>query len=83
MTSDEFVELDEASDEYRTKARGAVEWERKRLWDEQRLKRRRKPGTELGKRIQKQSGAATVLVDRWIEELGEKVLEDVDDEVVH
>ncbi len=35
---------------------------------------------EMGKRIQKRTGAATVLVNRWVEELGEKILEEFEPE---
>jgi len=36
--------------------------------------------TEVGKRIQERTGAATVLVNRWMEELGEKILEEFEPE---
>ena len=77
-TSAELNELDPQSDEYAQRIKQGVEWEQKRLWDKQ--KQSKRPETELGKRIQKRTGAATVLVDRWVEELGEKILEEFEPE---
>ena len=80
LGSDELVELDDTSEEYRAKVRHAVEQERQRLWDKQHRKKRRSPKTELGKSIQKQTGAAAVVVDRWVEEIGEQILEQTDED---
>lgn len=77
-TSDELDGLDPEGDEYAQKIKQAVEWEKKRLW--QTGKRSKQPQTEMGKRIQKRTGAATVLVDRWVKELGEKILEEFEPE---
>lgn len=38
--------------------------------------------TELGKRIRQQTGAASVLVDRWVEEIGRPVLKGAEDETI-
>ena len=35
---------------------------------------------DAAKRIQERTGAATVLVNRWVEELGEKILEEFEPE---
>ena len=80
LSSDEFAALDPQSEQYRKKLREAVEGERKRLWDKQKLKKVRKPQTELGKRLQKSMGAATVVVDRWVDEMAEEILEETDGE---
>ena len=77
-TSAELNELDPQSDEYAQRIKQGVEWEQKRLWDKQ--KRSKQPETEVGKRIQKRTGAATVLVNRWVEELGEKILDEFEPE---
>ena len=82
LQPDEMLELDWTSDEYRKKVREAVEYERTRLWEAQKRKKVRPPKTELGKRIQTQTGAASSVVDRWVEELGEDILDKLDDETV-
>ena len=79
--SDELQEMAEASPEYRAKVREVVEQERTRLQGKKGRKVR-PPKTELGKRIKEQSGAASVLVDRWVEEIGEDILDKLDDEAV-
>ena len=76
LTSDELLALKPESPQYRKKVREAVEWERKRLWDKQREKKVRKPKTELGKRLQKSMAASTALVDRWVDEMAEEILEE-------
>ena len=82
LTSDDLLALDERSDEYRERVRQAVERERQRIVGHQR-KRVRRPRTELGRRIQKETGAATALVDLWVDELGEKILDKTDDDTLH
>ena len=77
-TSAELNDLHPEGEEYAQKIKEAVEWERNRLWKKQ--KTSKQPQTEMGKRIQKRTGAATVLVDRWVEELGEKILEEFEPE---
>ena len=77
-TSAELNDLDPEGEEYAQRIKEAVEWERKRLWKSG--KRSKVPQTEMGKRIQKRTGAATVLVNRWVEELGEKILEEFEPE---
>ena len=81
--SDELEELDDTSEEYRAKIREAVARERTRLKDRWRSLKVRPPKTELGKRIQKQTGAASALVDQWVEEIGAEILEEIDDKSVH
>ena len=80
--SDELRELDDTSEEYRAKILEIVNHERTRQWDSQDDKKVRAPKTELGKRIKKQSGAATVLVDQWVEEMGTEILEATEDEPI-
>ena len=80
--SDELRELDDTSEEYRAKILEIVNHERTRQWDSQDDKKVRAPKTELGKKIQKQTGAATVLVDQWVEEMGTEILEATEDEPI-
>ncbi len=54
--------------------------ERKRLWDTQRQKEIGKPRTEMGKRLQGSTAASTALVDRWVEEMADNILEETDEE---
>ena len=81
LGSDELINLDNESDEYRVKVRHAVENERQR-GSRQGRKRTRQPSTEVGKRLKQQTGAATVVVDRWVESVGEAILEATDEETV-
>ena len=53
--------------------REAVKRERIRLWDEQ--PEPKPASTELGRKIQKQTGAAGVLVDRIVRDVGQRVLD--------
>ena len=80
--SDELRELDDTGEEYQEKIREIVNHERTRQWNGQKDKNVRPPKTELGKRIQKQTGAATVLVDQWVEEMGAEILEATEDEPI-
>ena len=77
-TSDQLDGLDPEGPEYAQKIKEAVEWEKKRLWNKQKTSKQSE--TEVGKRIQERTGAATVLVNRWVEELGEKILEEFEPE---
>ena len=70
--SDELDRLQEGTPEHQEMILKAVESERKRLWD--RKKKLREPKTELGKRIQEQTGAPTVMVDRLVNDVGEEIL---------
>lgn len=72
VLSDELNRLDEGSDEYKAAIRNAVELERKRLWRKRRKVKEAK--TEFGKRLQKELGAAAVVVDRAIERRASKIL---------
>lgn len=78
--SDELQGLDDTSEEYRAKVLKLVNHERTRQWDAQKDKKVRPPKTELGKRIQEKTGAATVLVDQLVEEMGSEILEATEDE---
>ncbi len=80
LTSEELLALKPESPQYRKRLREAVEWERKRLWDAQRQKKVRKPRTEMGKRLQKSTAASTALVDRWVEEMADNILDETDEE---
>ena len=79
LTSDELLALKPESPQYWRKVRDEVERERKRLWGTQREKKVRKPKTELGKRLQKSTGAATTVVNQWVEEIAEDILEETDE----
>jgi hypothetical protein len=57
----------------RRSIREAVRQERTRLWDSQ--SDPRPATTELGREIQKQTGAAGVLMDRIVKEAGRRILE--------
>lgn len=81
--SEELEELDDTSEEYRAKIREAVARETTRLMDRWRSLKVRPPKTELGKRIQEQTGAASALVDHWVEEITAEILEDTDDESIN
>ena len=81
LDSDELLALDHESQEYRARVRQAVENERKRKL-RQSGRGGREPSTELGKRLQKETGASTTLVDHWVESFGREVLEATDDETV-
>ena len=63
--SDELHGLNEHSQAYKSAIRTAVASERKRLWGKK--KNLKEAKTELGKRLQKELGAAAVIVDRAIE----------------
>jgi hypothetical protein len=55
---------------YQEQVRGAVERERTRLWENQPPPKT--PETQIGRDIQKQLGAAGVLVNRIVSEVGDK-----------
>ncbi len=76
LLSDELTDMNPDNPEYQRKVREAVEWERKRLWDKRKMKKVREPKTELGKRLQKSMGASTAMVDRWVDEMAEEILEE-------
>ena len=81
LASDELMAVEYESEAYLAKVRRAVEKERKR--ELRRSPRRdREPSTQLGKRLQQQTGASTTLVDHWVEAFGREVLEATDDETV-
>jgi hypothetical protein len=61
------------TEESRQKIRQAVEKERNRLWDKQ--PKPKPAATELGRKIQEQTGAPSVLVDRIVRDTGRKILE--------
>ena len=81
LASDDLMGLDFEGEEYRAKVRDAVNNERKRKLRES-YTRAREPSTELGKRIQQQTGASTTLVDHWVDSFGREILEATDDETV-
>ena len=81
LASDDLIGLDFEGEEYRAKVRHAVNNERKRKLS-QTHGRAREPSTELGKRLQQQTGASTTLVDHWVDSFAREVLEDTDDETV-
>lgn len=81
LESDELMRLDYESEEYRAMVRRAVNNEQKRMLRKSRG-RVREPSTELGKRLQQQTGASTTLVDHWVDSFGREVLEATDDETV-
>ena len=82
LQSEELEKLPQGSPEYQAAICRAVEVERNRL--PRKKKKTREPKTELGKHIQKQTGAAVVVVDRIFEQVGREVLEDLgDDEPKH
>ena len=70
--SDELQRLNEHSHAYKAAIRTAVETERKRLWGKK--KKLKEAKTELGKRLQKELGAAAVVVDRAVEREAERTL---------
>jgi hypothetical protein len=65
-------ELDETSEAYAAAIRQAVEVERKRLWKKKKNVKEAK--TELGQRLQKELGAAAIVVDRAVERRATEVL---------
>ena len=79
LMSDELTDMNPDNPEYQRKVLEAVEWERKRLWDRRKMKKVREPKTELGKRLQKSMGASTAMVDRWVDEMAEEILEETDE----
>ena len=78
LMSDELERVQQGTPEYQTVIRRAVEAERNRL--SRRKKKVKEPKTELGKQIQKQTGAPAVMVDRIFEQVGKEVLDDLDDD---
>jgi hypothetical protein len=56
--------------------RVAVETEKKRLWDAETPRGAAK--TELGKEIQRQMGASSVVADHYADQIGENILEEFD-----
>jgi hypothetical protein len=72
ILSDQLDSLKERSKEYKAAIRSAVELERKRLWGKKRKVKQAK--TELGKRLQKELGAAAVVVDRAVERRAKEIL---------
>ena len=81
LASDDLMGLDFEGEEYLAKVRHAVNNERKRKL-RQGQERAREPSTELGKRLQQQTGASTTLVDHWVDSFGREILESTDDETV-
>jgi len=69
----EFNEKGGSTEKSRQKIREAVEKERSRLWENQ--PKPKAASTELGRKIQEQTGAASVLVDRIVRDTGRKILE--------
>ena len=67
-------DFNETSEAYKTAVRQAVEVERKRLWNKK--KNVKEPKTEWGKRLQKELGAAAIVVDRAVERRATEVLKD-------
>ena len=78
LMSDELERVQQGTPEYQTVIRRAAEAERNRL--SRRKKKVKEPKTELGKQIQKQTGAPAVMVDRIFEQVGKEVLDDLDDD---
>jgi len=72
ILSDQLDSLKERSKEHKAAIRSAVELERKRLWGKKRKVKQAK--TELGKRLQKELGAAAVVVDRAVERRAKEIL---------
>jgi len=69
----EFNERGGFTEESRQTIREAVKKERSRLWKNQ--PKPKQAATELGRKIQQQTGAASVLVDRIVRDTGRKILE--------
>ena len=78
LMSDELERVQQGTPKYQTVIRRAVEAEHNRL--SRRKKKVKEPKTELGKQIQKQTGAPAVMVDRIFEQVGKEVLDDLDDD---
>jgi len=70
--SDELHEMEEGGSEYQSAIRKAVEAERERLKGGK--KKIKEPKTELGKEIQRQTGAPTVMIDRITERVAKENL---------
>jgi hypothetical protein len=82
LISDELAQLKENSPKYRHLVRKAVERERNRMG--QQKKRLPKARTEAGKRLQEQDDFPAAKADRLVEQYGQKLLEDQDeDDAVH
>jgi hypothetical protein len=82
LISDELAQLKENSPKYRHLVRKAVEGERTRMG--QQKKRLPKARTEAGKRLQEQHDFPAAKADRLVEQYGQKLLEDQDeDDAVH